>query len=145
MTILQYPTPIERDAIVPMWSRVQPFIESALYHNQGELTLLDVLNGLIEGVFHLIVLTDSQDTIQCVAVTEFISYPQYDSLRIILLAGSKSKEWDDRLDVVMVRWAQTNDVTRIEALCRPALSKVLRPWGYTQAYVVMTKLVDSLH
>lgn len=137
-------TPVAPPIAHAAWPRVEALIQDALKHAYGELTSDDVHRLVVMGAMQLHVILEDTEVL-AVAVTELAKYPQVNSLRVVVLAGGDSARWGDRMDKALMDFARAAGADRIEALCRPGMLKGLKPFGYSQAYVVMLKSVHSLH
>lgn len=134
--------PAEKDIIVQRWKEIESLIDLAMPYMHGELDSKDIRDLSLSDHIQLFLVMDG-DHIVSVAVTELIRYPQRIALRIILLAGSGYKQWDDQLDRILMAWALTCGADTMEANCRAGMSRVLLPYGYENSYVVMIKRLDK--
>jgi len=79
-------------------------------------------------------------TVHAIAVTEIGVYPAYRVMRVVLLAGSKMKDWA-HLEGLFEAHARSHDCAFIEGLSRPGMSKITQQLGYKTVYHVIRKPV----
>lgn len=129
---------IERQAIDSYWPIVSGYIESAIDHACGELELHDIYQKLHSENMGLVTITESEG-ISAACVVEFIDYPQKYALRVVALGGEGMKSWLPELLEFLDRWAEENDMDRIEQMGRDGWIRVLNEYGYQKRYTFMTK------
>ena len=131
---------VERDKILDYWDGVNPLIESALKHSQGEFNHVDILQYLISQTMHLWVAVDNG--IQGMAITQIVIYPRQRSLQVVLLAGHDAfgKWFEDMLKTIEV-WAKCSGCVRVQENGRAGWEKAEErlKLGYKKIYTTMSK------
>jgi hypothetical protein len=142
--MIELVTPVAPPLVHAAWPRVEALVQDGLSHSFGELTVDDVHRLVAMGAMQLhVVLEDTE--VLAIAVTELTKYPRVNALRVVILAGKDSVQWGERMDSALTDFARRAGAERIEAMCRPGMLKGLKPFGYSQAYIVMLKPVYSIH
>jgi len=132
---------VSRETVPKVWDEVRDFIQMGIDHSEHECELQDVYKKLMEDKMGLVVLHD--DHPYAAAVFEFMNYPQITALRGVFIGGSRMREWIGDLMDFLDRWAQDNDMDRLEMLGRGGWIKVLEKYGYKPSYVFLTKDLNN--
>lgn len=126
------------------WSHAETFVAEALKHSQGEMSLADAAAGVCSGKIQLwLVVEEGAQEIIGAATTEIIQYPQTRALRVITIGGKRFQEWASLMNRRFEQMASLENCTRIEAVGRQGLSRMLIPYGFSKAYVFLTKEVPG--
>ena len=132
---------VNPDDLDHVWHEVEPLIEKALVHSEGELYTEDVLRLIFEEKQVLWVgMKDGE--IFCAGVTEIITYPRKRVLRIITFAtksGHDYEHWKDFIEVIE-GFGVRHRCSAIEAWTRKGLAKKLK---WDNEYSVITKDIKS--
>lgn len=116
------------------FDQAAPLIAKALKYADGELTVWDVKKLVQEGLMQLWIGYDG-DEAETVMVTEISLFPAKKVVRVVALAGRIAPYlhvWE-----LVKEWAVMNGAVEIEAWCRPAMTRLLRRYGFTKRYEVV--------
>jgi hypothetical protein len=132
---------VNPDDVEYVWHEVEPLIEKALAHADGELYPEDVLSLIFDERQTLWVgMKDGE--IFCAGVTEIITYPRKRVLRVITFAtknGHDYKYWKD-FEEVIEGFGVRHGCSSIEAWTRKGLAKKLK---WDNEYSVITKDIKN--
>jgi len=130
--------------ILDQWLVLSPLIQDALDKGQGENTLLDHMQKLLGFNSHCWVITNNEEEIKGVILTEFLLYTRHKTLHIITLSGNDFESWV-HLYPTIEQFAKDGGAVAIEQWGRPGWAKVLPKLvpGFEQAYVVMRKNIGD--
>ncbi len=120
-----------------VWDDVQPLIDKALIHSEGELLSEDIFK-LIKKEMQVLWVGIKDKELFCAGVTEIIKYPRKKVLRIITFAtksGHDYEHWKDFIEVLEAFGAKQGCAS-VEAWTRKGLAKKL-DWDHE--YSVITK------
>lgn len=120
------------------WDRYRDFIQKALDKTCGELDINDIYECLKKETMGLV---DIHGRAAC--VVEFMTYPQITALRVVALGGEDMDEWLGDLLEYLYKWAEENNMDRIEHMGRQGWVRKLEPYGYKERYTFMTREVDG--
>lgn len=132
---------VNPDDVEYVWHEVQPLIDKALAHAEGELYSEDVLQRIFDET-QTLWLGMKDGEIFCSGVTEIITYPRKRVLRIITFAtksGHDYKHWKDFIEVIE-GFGVRHGCSAIEAWTRKGLAKKLK---WDNEYSVITKDIKS--
>lgn len=118
------------------WFYAAPLLEKGRKYLADHLSLQDIYTAIEKGTMHLWLVNNAQE-IFYLLLTEFIDYPQKRVLHIIY-QGGRWKEASKFLDCVE-HWAWKNGAVGVELIARKALKRILRPYGYEEPGVYLTK------
>ena len=96
---------VEPEDIAYIWEKVAPLIERAKEHSEGELETDDFLEPLTHGDMQLWIATEDSN-MHSAMVTQIVTYPQKQILRVILIAGSDFKmlyEFNDMIESFAIK------------------------------------------
>ncbi len=132
---------VPNSCLLAVWPRVAPELERALAYSDGENSIEDVLDRLMDARMQLWVARSGIDQLGF-GVTEIDSYGQFTVCRIVLLVGEDFDLW---VGVItgLERWALEQGCTALEWWGRPGFEKPMRQYGYTKRYVVMRKRLQD--
>jgi hypothetical protein len=111
---------------VPIEDVLELLEESARYSN-GELTAVDLLDGVFRKVYQLW-LGYAGGRVASVMVTELLQYPRKKVCVILAIAG-ETKRFANTFEVIK-QWAAMNGAVELEAYCRPAITRLARRYGF---------------
>jgi hypothetical protein len=126
------------------WSELSPLIQDALSKGQGENTLVDHMKNLLDFKTHCWLITDNENGIKGVILTEFLQYTRHKTLHVITLSGNSFKDWV-HLYPTVEQFAKDGGAIAIEQWGRKGWEKVLPKLipGFETAYVVMRKNIGD--
>ena len=120
-----------------------PFIDRALQYGQGEYTLDNILDAILDDRMQLWGVVDDERGIIGAVTTRIIETPQLRILHIDHLGGEDFASWGEALDKEMTVFARKNNCAMLQALGRPGWVRAI-PWaGVEQQYVVIGKRIDG--
>ena len=131
---------VNRDQILHYWPEVQPLVESALEHSQGEFDPTDILGYLIAQSMQLWVSIDGQ--VNGMAVTQICTFPRYRAAHVVLLSGKDAVGgWFAEMIRAIEIWAKAVGCTRVTENGRPGWEKLEERLhlGYKKTYITMSK------
>lgn len=124
-----------------VWHLVQPLLERSLAEGDGEFSLDDMYQMLVERRAQLYVLGNGSE-VNTILISMIEVYPQFSALLVWAFAGvdiEAAKEHEQ----VLVRFAQERGIKKIRWLGRKGFERVMKPLGYEAKYVVMSKDVSA--
>lgn len=126
MRFLTSPAEIDlhRDLIVRL---LTPVVTDAA---RGEFTMDDILESAKAGTMHIGICEQPE---MCGAF-EFRHYAQFMAVNIVALGGKGFDQFAGYTLHKFRQWAALAGATRIEALCSPAMARMLGRWGFTKDY-----------
>ena len=126
---------VQPEDIAYIWEEVSPLLERVKEHTEGEFETDDYLEPLTHGDMHLWIATDSGE-MHSVMVTQIVTYPQKQILRVISIAGSDFKklyEFNDMVESFAIR----SGCSGMELWGRKGWKKLLPDWESN--YIVYSK------
>jgi hypothetical protein len=139
---------IKAEDVPYIWHKVLPFIQEGLEYNKGEYTPEDVANNLIHRTMQLWVLIGKdeagEERLVGALVTQIIPFPQMMVCNIFLASGESIDLWLPYLDV-LEKWATVNGCQQIRCYGRRGLERKMRDYGYGEQYVVIGKMLTTVH
>lgn len=131
------------DAAEATWQRTMPFLRRAMKEAQGELTESAIRAGVACQIMSVWVVMRENELLG-VLLTQVVEYPSsLRSLQITLMSGSKFRLWMGIALDELLMFAKTEHCTRLEAIGRKGLSKLLAPCGFEPAYQTVIREVTS--
>jgi hypothetical protein len=131
--------PIEK--FIELAPLLLPLIERAMEYSQGEYSLDDVIDGVLDKKMQLWGVVDGEAGIVGAAITRVIQAPGLTTLQIMYVGGTDMREWGPSFDATLNDFGKTQGCTRLQACGRHGWAKALKPQGYSQDYVVMGKAI----
>lgn len=133
---------IPADKVGAVWLLARPYIDAAMKHTKGELDSQTLLEWCSSYKGQLWVVYDTQNSkVIGAAVTSVVDYPLFSSLQVVAMGGTGFRRWSDKLYLAMLDFAKTCKCSRMEAVGRKGLGRLLAPYGFEQAYVTFIKEV----
>jgi len=132
---------VNPDDLDHVWHEVEPLIEKALVHSEGELHTEDVLRLIFEEKQVLWVgMKDGE--IFCAGVTEIVVYPRKKVLRIITFATKSGHDYEHWINFaeVIEGFAVRHGCSSLEAWTRKGLARKLK---WDNEYSVITKDIKN--
>jgi hypothetical protein len=105
----------------------------------SEFTLDDIYVLLCKGFMKVWAVADRDNRIQFVMVTEFVQYPQYKSVRVVLLAGRLLKRISKQFSQAFEEYAFNHGAVEIEGWVAPGMARFLQHLGFSATYTVVRK------
>lgn len=126
------------------WPVISGFIERALAQTNGEIWPEDLLEMALkhEADFWLVKAYETGD-ILAVCVTQVVLYKRKKNLRVVALTGDGMEEWMDALDETLCYFGRAEGCSSIELVGRKGFVRRLKPLGYEEKYVLMTRSLEN--
>lgn len=131
----------EPQTLPAYWLKAEPYVRRALNYAGGEQDSGDVRDKILRGEMQLWLVLDNGGTCIGAATTEVVRYPRKGILRIVTLSGNSFAEWRDKMLHEMCERARELGLSSLEALGRKGLARKLKPLGFKEIYVALTKEV----
>ena len=128
-------TLVNPEDIPNIWADIQPLVEKALDHSEGNMNTYDALRLLLNGRQQLWV-GYTESSIDCAGITEIIPYPRHKILRIITFSTKSGHDldlWRTQLGAVE-EFGIACGCTRLEAWTRKGLAEKLK-WEHEYAVI----------
>ena len=129
---------VDPDQVQDIWPLARPLVEKALAHSEGQMLSSDSLRMILNNRQQLWVGFEEGELFTAV-LTEPISYPRHNVLRIITFAtqtGYGMDHWYDTIVNTLSAYGRTLECTALEAWCRKGLARKL-DWEHN--YTVINK------
>jgi hypothetical protein len=122
------------------WPQISELLFKVLEHGQGESTLTDYMQKILNNYAQCWVVVDEQYNIVGAGLTEFMQYKQHKTLHIIAFSGSNFEE-QSKVFPTVEQFARDTGCARIEMWGRKGWITQLPKYvpGWKEAYVVMSK------
>ena len=111
-----------------VWPRALPLIERAMAHDNGRVSVDDLLAKIEDADMQLWFGFDG-DVLEMVAITEVDVWPQMKVARFVLLAGGDFDGWWSFTMPMFQEWAQREGCEQFEVKGRLGWLKKLRGWA----------------
>mgnify|MGYP003108734588 FL=1 len=127
------------------WHLVKPYIDKPFQYNNGEILSTDLLKGLMED-YYILLVAHNDEGLQGAIVAEFIIHPQKKEL-FILSWGMKDwkgyNEWSDLFEQRLIGLALDNGCHYMSAWCRKGLAqKMVTLHGWDHSHSIVSKQVQ---
>ena len=126
---------VQPEDIAYIWEQVAPLLERVKEHSEGEHAPDALLEPLTHGDMQLWIATDSGE-MHSVMVTQIVTYPQKQILRVISIAGSDFKKLYEFNNMVE-SFAIKTGCSGMELWGRKGWKKLLPDWESN--YIVYSK------
>lgn len=131
-------TDVEPEDVEILWAKVKGHLQKAVERNQGEFNLDDIYTGLIINDMRLWIVYNEEGELLGSAVCEIQNYPQKKVCLIRLLGGDEFVAWIHTIKAIE-EWAVENGADSIVAYSRKGFVKLMKPYGYKEAYTVISR------
>ena len=123
-----------------VWHEIKPLVDKAFQYNQGERTANDMLEGLMNDEYYLLVGTDDDFNLTGVILAEEIVHPQKKELFVWTWAtktGNANEFWYEAFENGI---AESTGCHYITSWCLKGLAKKMITFhGWEDSYSVITK------
>ena len=110
------------------WGSAARILEPCMDRVKGEFTL-DQVKLLVRGGYMHVLTWDADNA----AVVEFVNYPQFRALRVVLYSGKFTSEQQKAL----ADWARSNGASKLELWADESVRRLFRHRDFEDAYTVM--------
>ena len=122
-----------------IYPEIERFLDKLIPITNGRFIKIDLLHDLLIGKQHLWIVTDDEEYIVGMVMTEVLHYPRKRILGIQYCAGEKLNEWMDSTLEILENWALDNECEAMELTGRKGWVKKLALQEWKQEYVVVKK------
>jgi hypothetical protein len=136
------------EEIEKIWPLVKGHVQKALERNHEGRTLMNqehVKELCVKGLKQLWVISDDQENVKGVCISEIVKYPNYNVGIVNIATGNDLPLWVDKIKD-FEQWAFHNcGCKKIEVYGRPGWKKMLEPLGFHFNHVQMDKFIGGVH
>ena len=126
---------LERDELLTDWARLAPLLQTVIEKAcHGEFDVADLKAMALGKRIFIGAFFDDDGTPLLAFAFEFRHYPKKTAVNILALGGQRM---DEVFSVFLERfgqWAAGAGADFIEASCSPAMTRLLRRYGYAETY-----------
>ena len=119
------------------WEALEPFMQRAVAAGRGEITV-EVIYQMLVNQEALAFVTLEGDKVEAMLVVRLIDYSTYRAARIIACSGRRLAEAMQFIDALEA-WALTQGAVEIEAWCRPAMTRLVRRFGWQPKLAIVSR------
>lgn len=120
-----------------VWPQIEPAVVRGLRHGAGDSTSADEIFGAIaNGSMLLWVVHDGSDIIAAI-VLQVVKRESGLALVVVLVAGRDFWKWADRVQQLILEYAELIGAYTIEAVARDGMAKWLRQLGWRKKATIM--------
>ena len=123
------------EAVRHVWKDVEKVLKKSVATGQGKSETIDVLAGILTGIYVLWVVMDDDDSIVAAFTTRLLVYPQRKALALDFVGGTRIKEWNDQLIDTMRKYANELGCSHLEGYGRKAWGRSLKKYGFYPEYI----------
>ena len=123
------------EAVRHVWMDVEKVLKKSVATAQGKSETIDVLAGILTGIYVLWVVMDDDDSIVAAFTTRLLVYPQRKALALDFVGGTRMKEWNDQLIDTMRKYANELGCSHLEGYGRKAWGRSLKKYGFYPEYI----------
>jgi len=128
---------VKPETIQSIWGQVQPMIERALKHAQGDTTSTDdIYEDIVSGDMKLWVVHDNMD-VNAVIGFEIKQYPKLRVMFINFISGKNMAEWIDDAEKLLFDYRDLTGCDAIQSSSRPGMVKKLVERGWKKKATIM--------
>ena len=131
-------TDVKTEDVDVLWDSVESYLQVAIDQNQGEFTLEDIRQDLLEGLMTLWIAYNKKGELLACAVCEMRQFSQRKICYIVLLAGTGFDNWHWAINAIE-EWARENHADALAAYTRKGFIKFMRQYGFREPYTVIQK------
>ena len=122
-------------AVRHVWKDVEKILKKSVATAKDKSNTIDVLAGILNGVYVLWVVMDEEDSIIAAFTTRLLVYPQRKALALDFVGGTRMKEWNDQLIDTMRKYANELGCSHLEGYGRKAWGRSLQKYGFYPEYI----------
>lgn len=114
---------VPHEAVGLVWKDVERVLARSVATVKDRSTLIDILDGVYDGIYALWVVLDDDNNIVAAFTTRVIVYPRRRALALDWIGGAKMREWSEQLVDVMTKYAKELDCQHLEGYGRKGWSR----------------------
>lgn len=133
--------PLPAPQIPDQWPLVRDLVDEACKMSGGGYSVADILRFVLQGKMQLW-MTQKNDAVQAVAITQVIDYPQFKVCHFMAVQGEGMKEWTHLLEEIEI-WARQNNCHKMLIAGRAGWERVLK--DYSKIQIVLEKTLGKVH
>jgi len=126
---------VPSEAVRHVWKDVEKVLKKSVATAQGKSETIDVLAGILTGIYVLWVVMDDDDSIVAAFTTRLLVYPQRKALALDFVGGTRMNEWNDQLIDTMRKYANELGCSHLEGYGRKAWGRSLKKYGFYPEYI----------
>jgi len=127
------------DYISSIYSEIEPFLDKLVPVTNGRFIQIDMLHDLLTGKEHLWIVTDDEEYIVGIVMTEVLHYPRKKILGVQYCSGDNLHDWMDSTLEILENWALDNECESMELTGRRGWVKKLALQEWKEEFVVVRK------
>ena len=127
------------DYIRAIYPEIEKYFDKLVPITNGRYIKIDLLHDLLTGKQHLWIITDDEEYIIGIVMTEVLHYPRKKILGIQYCSGERLNEWMDSTLEMLENWALDNECEAMELTGRKGWVKKLALQEWKQEFVVVRK------
>ena len=120
------------------WPLIRPLFDRCVREAMhGEMEVDDIKDLALQGRIVLMIFTGDQygrEPVELAVAIEPVAYPRMPGINIIALGGTNFGLIQQKYWTYFKGWAMMNGAKMIEASVSPAMTRILRRYGYKPAY-----------
>jgi len=126
---------VRPDDVQSIWPLVEPHLDKATPHSEGEMEAQDFLPFLSNSEMQLWIAVEEREVLAAM-VTQHIPYPRKRVLRVVSIGGGDMNKWFPFYPE-LENYAKSLGCSHLEAWGRKGWGKILKGW--TNSYHIFTK------
>lgn len=123
------------------WHAAVPVLRNAVARSGGRHTMKTLFEMLKSGEGHMWGIYEG-DTLVGVATTRVADYPAKRFLTVDFIAGTRVREWIEKLDDVLGNFARDIGAEAMEGIGRKGWDGLMRSRGWNRSMVIMEREVN---
>lgn len=126
---------IPQNHVNDVWPDVALMVADALSHGNSRVSISDVYEGMLRGLYQLWVVHD-KNAIKAVVVTEIVKTAACKFCSIFIVIGEGREYWQDQIYLIE-DWAKSLGCEKVVALARYGWKKILK--SYKVSHIELEK------
>ena len=122
-----------------IYPEIEKFLDRLVPVTNGRFERIDLVHDMLIQRENLWIITDDEEYIVGIVMTEIMYYPRKRILAIQYCAGDKLDDWMDSTLEILENWAVDNDCKAMELTGRRGWVKKLKLQSWEEEFVVVKK------
>ena len=122
-----------------IYPEIEKFLDRLVPVTNGRFERIDLVHDMLIQRENLWIITDDEEYIVGIVMTEIMYYPRKRILGIQYCAGDKLDDWMDSTLEILENWAVDNDCKAMELTGRKGWVKKLKLQSWEEEFVVVKK------